>query len=95
VPPDWKGKIVHASLTLGDKTLTGADVLPEQYKTPQGFYVLLGVADRAQAGRMFAALAEGGLVHLPMQTTFWSPGFGVVTDRFGIPWEISCEAPPA
>jgi PhnB protein len=49
------------------------------------------VADRADGERLFQALSDGGTVHVPFEPTFWSPGFGVLTDRFGIPWEINCE----
>ncbi len=91
VPPEWRGKIVHASLTIGDKVLMGADVLPEHYEQPQGFYVLLGIDKPADAERIFHTLAENGAVRMPIQKTFWSPCFGVLVDQFGIPWEISCE----
>jgi PhnB protein len=90
VSPEWRGKIVHASLTVVDRVLTGADVLPEQYERPQGFYVLLGIDEPADAERVFRALAESGVVRMPIQQTFWSVRFGVLVDRFGIPWEISC-----
>jgi PhnB protein len=92
VPPDWRDKIVHASLELGEAQLTGADVRPEEYQRPQGFYVLVNPADVADGERIFRALAEGGSVGMELQKTFWSPAFGVVCDRFGTPWEISCEA---
>jgi PhnB protein len=91
VPAEWCGKIVHASLTLGDDCLNGADVLPAEFQRPQGFFVLLRVRNAVDAERIFHALAENGAVQMPIQKTFWSPCFGVVVDRFGIPWEISCE----
>jgi PhnB protein len=91
VPAKWRDKIVHATLAFGDKMLAGADVLPEQYQAPAGFYILLSVDSPADAERVFRALSEGGVVRMPIQKTFWSPCFGVVVDRFGIPWEISCE----
>jgi PhnB protein len=90
VPLEWRNKIIHASLTVAGGALTGADVLPEQYQRPQGFYVLLGVDEPADAERIFDSLAERGVVGMPIQQTFWSVRFGVVVDRFGIPWEISC-----
>jgi PhnB protein len=90
VPPGWRDKIVHANLQLGEQLIAGADVLPDQFQQPQGFYVLLSVA-RTQAGTIFDGLGEGGSVLMPLQKTFWSPAFGVVVDRFGIPWEISGE----
>ena len=94
VPPEWRGKIVHATLKAGDLTLAGADLPPEQYRRPQGFFVLLEVPTPAEAERVFQALAEKGYVQLALQKTFWSPAFGVLADRFGIPWEVSC-APEA
>jgi PhnB protein len=94
VPPEWREKIVHASLSLTGSTLSGADVLPEQYVKPQGFFVLLNVADMAYADRVFRGLADGGSVRVPIHKTFWSAGFGVLVDRFGIPWEVSCGRAP-
>lgn len=91
VPPEWRDKIVHGSVTVGGTTLAGADVLPEQYEKPRGVYVLLSVADLAEASRVFQALSTDGAIQMPLQKTFWSPGFGMVVDPFGIPWEISCE----
>ena len=89
------GKIVHANFAVGATVLAGADVLPEQYVKPQGFYVLLSVDDAMDAERMFSALAENGEVQMAIQRTFWSPCFGVLTDQFGIPWELNCEQAPA
>jgi PhnB protein len=93
VPPEWSGKVVHATLSLGNRHLAGADVLPHQYKPPQGFFILLNPATLAEAERIFTALAEKGTVQMPLQKTFWSQAFGVLVDRFGVPWEISCETP--
>jgi PhnB protein len=68
-------------------------VPPGQYQPPRGFYVLLSPTQPAEAERIFQALAEGGTVHMALQETFWSPRFGVLVDRFGVPWEVSCAAP--
>ena len=95
VPPEWRGKVVHATFALGETILAGADALPERYLVPKGFYVLLSADDTMDAERIFSALAENGRVHMAIQKTFWSPRFGVLTDQFGIPWEINCEAAPA
>lgn len=94
VPGEWQSKIVHASLTVGGTVLMGADVLPEQYVRPRGFFVLLGIDAPADAERMFQSLAENGEVQMAIQKTFWSPCFGVLVDQFGIPWEINCERAP-
>jgi PhnB protein len=94
VPPQWRDKIVHGTFMVGGIVLAGADVLPEQYVKPQGFYFLLSVGDAMEAERIFSALAENGQVHMAVQQTFWSSRFGVLTDQFGVPWEITCEQPP-
>jgi PhnB protein len=92
VPEAWRSKIVHATLALPDgNALLGADVLPEQFERPQGMYIFLALRDASEAERVFAALADGGSVRMPLDKTFWSPAFGVVVDRFGTPWEITVE----
>jgi PhnB protein len=92
VPPEWRGKIVHATLTVGDNVLMGADVLPEQYEKPKGFQVLLDINDPVDAERIFQALSENGTVQMPLQKTFWADLFGVFVDQYGVPWEINCTA---
>ncbi len=91
VPPEWRGKILHATLTVGDNVLMGGDVRPEQYEKPKGFQVLLGIDDPVDAERIFQALAENGTVQMPLQKTFWAVRFGVLVDQFGVPWGINCE----
>jgi len=89
VAPEWRGKIIHATLNVGENAFSGADVVPEQYEKPQGFSILLSIDGSDDAERIFDALAENGVVRMPIQKTFWSPRFGVLVDQFGIPWEIS------
>ncbi len=91
VPPEWGGKVLHATLLVGDTLLTGVDVVPEEYEPPRGFSVMLGLDAPVAAERIFDALAEDGTVGMPLQKTFWAARFGGVVDRFGIPWEINCE----
>ena len=92
VPPQWQQRILHATLRLSDRdSLAGSDASPNSYERPRGFAALLGVTDLNKATEVFAALAEGGLIHMPLQETFWSAAFGVLVDRFGVPWEINCE----
>jgi len=92
-PPDWRKKILHTTLVLGDHRLQGADVLPESYRKPQGFSVLLNVDAVAEADRIFTALAENGAVQVAIQETFWGLRFGMVVDQFGTPWIIQCGKP--
>lgn len=93
VPPQWQNRILHATLMLGDQELLGSDAFPDAYERPQGFSVTLGISEPAKAKEVFLALAEGGRVHMPYQETSWSAGFGVLVDRFGMPWEVNCERP--
>jgi PhnB protein len=61
------------------------------FKGYSGFSVTLNMAqDRQGAERAFNALAAGGQVQMPFQKTFWSAGFGMLTDRFGVPWMVNC-----
>ena len=91
VPEDWPDKVMHGSITIGGQTLQAADVSAAQYETPQGFSLTLQIKSTTDAERMFAALADGGQVRMPLEKTFWAERFGVVTDRFGVPWIINCE----
>lgn len=88
-PVEWRGKILHATLVLGDNTLAGADLFGKDYEPAKGFFVLTEVADPAEAERVFAALSENGTVRMPIQETFWAKRFGVLVDQFGTPWEIN------
>lgn len=88
--PEWRDKILHATLSVGGTVLHGGDAVPAQYERPQGFQLQLNLDDAAAAERIFAQLAEGGRVTVPLQHTFWAQRFGAVVDRFGIPWAINC-----
>ena len=89
-PPEWRKKILHATLDLGDSVLMGADAPPGRYQKPQGFSVTIGLSDPTEAERIFRSLAENGIVQLPLQETFWAARFGMLVDRFGIPWMVNC-----
>ena len=91
VPEDWPDKVMHGSITIGGQTLQAADVGPGQYELPRGFSLTLQIKSTADAERMFEALASGGQVRLPLEKTFWAERFGMVTDRFGVPWIVNCE----
>ena len=92
-PPEWHDRILHARLVVGDQELMGSDSPPHQHATPQGFAVSLNVDSGAEAERVFAALAAGGSVQMPLQATFWAGRFGLLTDQFGVPWMVNCEQP--
>ena len=84
--------ILHASLPLGSSTLMGSDVL-EPVAVGNYFSVSLNVDSREEADDLHAKLSEGGFVEMPMEDQFWGSYFGRVTDRFGLKWMISYDAP--
>jgi len=88
-PPERKHKIMHARMTIGDQVLMASDAPPDHFHKPQGFSVSLTVKDPAEAERKFTALAEGGSVNMPFGKTFFSKGFGMCSDQFGIPWMVN------
>lgn len=88
VPPELARKIMHGEIRIGAATLMGADPPPERYSKPAGFGVTLAVESGADADRIFTALCDGGSVTMPIGETFFAHRFGMVTDRYGIPWLI-------
>lgn len=92
VPPEWRAKVMHARMTTPGGVLMGSDPPPGRQQKAQGFSVSLSVDDPAEAERIYQGLAEGAItVTMPIQETFWAKRFGMLTDRFGIPWMINCE----
>lgn len=91
--PESRDKIMHARLQVGELVLMGSDACPPQYSYEgvKGCSVSLAVDSLAEAERIFKALAERGAVQMPLQKTFWAASFGMLVDRFGIPWMINCE----
>ena len=90
-PAELHSKIMHTTLNAGDAVIMGADSPPGQYQKPTGMNVSIHLKDVAEGKRIFDALAENGSVTMPFEQTFWSPGFGMCVDQFGIPWMINCE----
>jgi PhnB protein len=92
VPDGWENKVMHGTVAIGDRVLEGADVPPERYEEPKGFSLSLSVTSAREAEKLFEKLANGGRVLYAIEKTFWYERFGMVIDRFGIPWMINCEA---
>ena len=92
-PPEWKKKIMHARMSIGDAVLMGSDAPPGHFEKPQGFSVNIGLKDAVQGERIFNALSENGTVKMPFQQTFWALRFGMLVDQFGTPWMVNCEKP--
>jgi PhnB protein len=78
-------------MEIGDTVLMGSDAPPGRYEPPRGFSVSILVDDVVEAERVFHALADGGSVGMPIQKTFWAARFGMLVDRFAIPWMVNCE----
>ncbi|HWB83233.1 MAG TPA: VOC family protein [Bryobacteraceae bacterium] len=90
-PPEWRNKVLHAQLSVGDGVLMGSDAPPGRYEKPAGFSISLQMKDTAEAERIFHALAENGSIKMPIQQTFWAARFGMLVDRFGTPWMINSD----
>lgn len=98
--PKYRDWLMHCWLEVGDQALMGADMdeawAPNIGKPKNGFDVTLHTGDAAEARRWFDALKAGGTVVMDFAETFWSPGFGSLVDRFGVPWMVnttSADAP--
>jgi PhnB protein len=91
VPADWRNKVMHASMTIGDQALMGMDAPPGRFQKPQGFHVNISVKDVGEGRKIFEALSESGNVVMKFGPTFWSPGFAMFVDRFGTPWMVNVE----
>lgn len=105
LPESAKGRLMHAQLQVGAQSLMASDTLPAMpgvdpetcgggYRKPEGMWVSIGVDTLAEGQRVFDGLAEGGKVTMPFASTFWSAGFGMVTDRFGTPWMVNVATQP-
>lgn len=92
-PPEMQKLIMHTTIKLGDQMIMGADCPPDRFEKAQGLSISINLKDAADAERIFNELSEGGNVVMPFQQTFWSPGFGMFTDRFGTPWMVNTEGP--
>ncbi|NDJ17967.1 VOC family protein [Myxacorys almedinensis] len=90
-PPEWRNKILHAHLMLGDQELMGADAPPEMFEAAQGFYVSLHFTNPSEAEHIFNALEENGTIRMALQETFWASRFAMLVDQFGTPWMINCD----
>ncbi|MFG6415342.1 VOC family protein [Roseateles sp. DC23W] len=88
VPPGAEQKVMHASLHIGGALVMMSDDLNSSGGGFKGFSLSLDCPDADAAREAFAALADGGHVVMPLGKTFWAPLFGMVTDRFGVSWQV-------
>lgn len=91
----FESKIMHASFFIGETRVLASDGCDEKSKF-DGFRLVLNVDTEAEAHQAFNALAQGGSVQMPLCKTFWSPCYGMVTDKFNVGWMVMVPgAPPA
>ena len=88
LPPGSEDKVMHSSLRIGDAIVMASDGRCLGKPSFQGFSLSLTVASDAEAERLFGSLADGGQVQMPLTKTFFSSRFGMVADRFGVPWMV-------
>jgi PhnB protein len=88
VPPGAGDKVMHVSFRIGETTVLASDGRCEGRPSFQGFSLSLTVPHEAEAERLFAVLADGGQVQMPLTKTFFSSRFSMVADRFGVSWMI-------
>jgi len=88
VPPGGENKVMHAAFRVGDTTVMASDGRCLGKPSFQGFSLSLTVANAADADRVFGRLVDGGKVEMPLGKTFFSPCFGMLTDRFGVGWMV-------
>ncbi len=94
VPADFGNKIMHATLEFGGHRLYACDAPPDRQGTIQGITLSIGTSEPAESEKIFHALSEGGNVTMPFQKTFWSAGFGMFNDKFGVAWMVNTEQQP-
>lgn len=93
LPEGFEDKVMHANLKIGDTTVMVSDGNRDGGPNFQGFSLNISLTDEEEVRRCFAALAEGGQVTMPLAKTFWSPCFGMLTDRFGLSWMLMAFTP--
>jgi PhnB protein len=92
VAPSSGRKIMHASFTIGDTEVMASDGYAKGQPEFKGFSLSIRTRSEAETDRVFAALADGGQVQMPLGKTFFSPKFGMLTDRFGVAWMVMVDA---
>ena len=88
VPAGGEDKVMHANLRIGESTVLTSDGHGLGQPSFQGFALSVTADDEAQVERIYAGLADGGQVQMPLAKTFFSPRFGMVADHFGVSWMV-------
>ena len=88
VPEEWKNAVLHARMSIGGTELLGADIPPDRFQPMRSAYLSLTLDSPEEAERVYALLAEGGQVFMPMAETFFATRFAMLRDRFGTSWML-------
>ena len=91
-PPGYEEKVMNAAFHIGETELMADDGIGEASAQFKGMTLAIEVVDDAEAKRVFTALGEGGIVTMPLAKTFWTSSFGMLTDKFGVPWMVNVAA---
>jgi PhnB protein len=91
VKPETANKIMHATLKVGDTPLMMSDGDCHGKASFAGFSLAISVKDEAEARKLFDAVSDGGQVSMPLSKTFFSPAYGMASDRFGVHWMVMAE----
>ena len=93
--PGFEEKIMNATFRIGETQLMADDGMGDKTAELKGMTLAIEVADDAEAKRVFTTLGEGGKVKMPLMKTFWTSSFGMLTDKFGVPWMVNVAAAKA
>jgi PhnB protein len=86
MPADWKDKILHARIEIGETVLMGADI--PQSEPMRSAYLTLTLDTAADANRLYSLLADGGEIFMKMETTPFANRFAMLRDKFGTSWML-------
>lgn len=93
VGPDFAKKVMHATLEFNGRHLYGCDTPPDMQSEMKGFAISLETSSPEESEKLFQAISNGGNITMPFQKTFWSPGFGMLKDKYGVPWMVNTYQP--
>ena len=93
-PPGWEEKVMNAMFRIGETDLMADDGMGPATPEFKGMTLALSAANDADTRRLFEALADGGTVQMPLDKTFWTSSFGMLQDKFGVPWMVMTESAP-
>lgn len=91
LPSDWGKKVMHSSLLVGNTRVMASDGMSTEPVNFAGITLSISADDEAHAHKLFDALANGGKIFMPLGKTFWSPCFGMTSDRFGVSWMVGVD----